>query len=292
MADEATLRLGNHTFTSRLIVGTGKYPSLDVMRAAHEASGAELVTVAIRRIHLDDPSGKTLLDHIDRTRLQILPNTAGCTTARDAVLTAHLAREAVGTDLIKLEVIGDAQTLYPDTAETIVAARELVREGFTVLPYIADDPVACLRLEELGCAAVMPLAAPIGSGLGLCNRYSIAIIKERASVPVIVDAGVGTASDAAIAMELGVDALLMNTGIAAARDPVAMARAMRLATEAGTSMEPSAAAVTRGLSWKGHSARCGRSIATQRRSSVGPACWRVSPAGCTCCTGSSATWSR
>jgi thiazole synthase len=233
MADEAKLRLGKHTFTSRLIVGTGKYPSLDVMRAAHEASGAELVTVAIRRIHLDDPSGKTLLDHIDRTRLQILPNTAGCTTARDAVLTAHLAREAVGTDLIKLEVIGDAQTLYPDTAETIVAARELVREGFTVLPYIADDPVACLRLEEVGCAAVMPLAAPIGSGLGLCNRYSIAIIKQRASVPVIVDAGVGTASDAAIAMELGVDGLLMNTGIAAAKDPVAMARAMRLATEAG-----------------------------------------------------------
>jgi thiazole synthase len=233
MADEAKLRIGKHTFGSRLIVGTGKYPSLDVMRAAHEASGAELVTVAIRRIHLDDPTGKTLLDHIDRTRLQILPNTAGCTTARDAVLTAHLAREAVGTDLIKLEVIGDAQTLYPDTAETIVAARELVREGFTVLPYIADDPVACLRLEELGCAAVMPLAAPIGSGLGLCNRYSIAIIKQRASVPVIVDAGVGTASDAAIAMELGVDALLMNTGIAAAGDPVAMARAMRLATEAG-----------------------------------------------------------
>ncbi len=203
------------------------------MRAAHEASGAELVTVAIRRIHLDDPSGKTLLDHVDRSRLQILPNTAGCTTARDAVLTAQLAREAVGTDLIKLEVIGDAQTLYPDTAETIVAARELVRLGFTVLPYIVDDPVACLRLEEIGCAAVMPLAAPIGSGLGLCNRYSIAIIKERASVPVIVDAGVGTASDAAIAMELGVDALLMNTGIAAANDPVAMARAMRLATEAG-----------------------------------------------------------
>ncbi len=233
MADEAKLKIGAHTFSSRLIVGTGKYPSLDVMRAAHEASGAELVTVAIRRIHLDDSSGKTLLDHIDRTRLQILPNTAGCTTARDAVLTAHLAREAVGTDLIKLEVIGDAQTLYPDTAETIVAARELVREGFTVLPYIADDPVACLRLEEVGCAAVMPLAAPIGSGLGLCNRYSIAIIKQRASVPVIVDAGVGTASDAAIAMELGVDGLLMNTGIAAANDPVAMARAMRLAVEAG-----------------------------------------------------------
>ncbi len=233
MADEAKLRIGRYEFGSRLIVGTGKYPSLDVMRQAHEASGAELVTVAIRRIHLDDPSGKTLLDHIDRSRLQILPNTAGCTTARDAVLTAQLAREAVGTDLIKLEVIGDAQTLYPDTTETIAAARELVRQGFTVLPYVVDDPVACQRLEALGCAAVMPLAAPIGSGLGLCNRYSIAIIKERASIPVIVDAGVGTASDAAIAMELGVDALLMNTGIAAARDPVRMAYAMRLATEAG-----------------------------------------------------------
>ena len=232
MYDEP-LRIGRHEVGSRLIVGTGKYPSLEVMQQAHEASGASMVTVAIRRIHLDDPSGKTLLDYIDRTRYEILPNTAGCTTAKDAILTAQLAREATGTDLIKLEVIGDPQTLYPDTTETIAAAKELVAQGFTVLPYVTDDPIACARLEDAGCAAVMPLAAPIGSGLGVCNPYAIALIKSRARVPVIVDAGVGTASDAAIAMELGIDALLMNTGIALARDPIAMARAMRLATEAG-----------------------------------------------------------
>jgi thiazole synthase len=225
--------IGRHALRSRLIVGTGKYSSLDVMREAHEASGTEMLTVAIRRIHLDDPSGKTLLDYLDRTRYKILPNTAGCTTAKEAILTAQLAREALETDLIKLEVIGDSRTLYPDVSETIEAARELVAQGFTVLPYIGDDPVACLRLEEIGCAAVMPLAAPIGSGLGICNPYSIAIIKERATIPVILDAGVGTASDATMAMELGVDGVLMNTGIAAARDPVAMARAMRFATEAG-----------------------------------------------------------
>jgi thiazole synthase len=230
---DAPLVIGKYEFRSRLIVGTGKYPSMEVMRAAHAASGAEMVTVAIRRIHLDDPTGKTLIDFIDRERMRILPNTAGCFNAKDAVLTAQLAREALGTDLIKLEVIGDPQTLYPDTKETLVAAEELVRQGFTVLPYIADDPTACKRLEELGCAAVMPLAAPIGSGLGVCNPYSIAIIKERAGVPVIVDAGVGTASDAALAMELGVDALLMNTGIAAAKDPVLMAEAMRAGVEAG-----------------------------------------------------------
>ena len=230
---DSVLTIGKYTFRSRLFVGTGKYPSLDVMRAAHVASGAEVVTVAIRRIHIDDPSGKTLIDYIDRERLTILPNTAGCFTAKDAVLTAKLAREALGTDLIKVEVIGDPDTLYPDTRETIAASEELVKAGFTVLPYIVDDPVACKRLEEVGCAAVMPLAAPIGSGLGVCNPYSIAIIKERATVPVIVDAGVGTASDAAIAMELGVDALLMNTGIAAARDPVLMASAMRDAVTAG-----------------------------------------------------------
>ena len=230
---DTPLRIGRHELRSRLIVGTGKYPSLEVMQRAHEASGTEMVTVAIRRISLDDPTGKTMLDYIDRTRYAILPNTAGCTTAKDAILTAQLARELLGTDLIKLEVIGDAQTLYPDTTETIAAARELVRDGFTVLPYIVDDPTACKQLEEIGCAAVMPLGAPIGSGLGVCNPYSIRIIKERAKVPVIVDAGVGTASDAAIAMELGVDAVLMNTGIAAAKDPVTMARAMRLAVEAG-----------------------------------------------------------
>jgi thiazole synthase len=230
---EDILRIGKREFASRLIVGTAKYPSLDVMQAAHAASGAQMVTVAIRRINLDDKSGKTLLDYIDRSRYQILPNTAGCYSAKEAVLTAQLARELVETDLIKLEVIGDSQTLYPDTRETLAAAAELVRDGFTVLPYVVDDPVACKQLEELGCAAVMPLAAPIGSGLGVCNPYSIRIIKERANIPVIVDAGVGTASDAAIAMELGVDAVLMNTGIAAAKEPVIMAEAMRLAIEAG-----------------------------------------------------------
>jgi thiazole synthase len=233
MTVDSPLRIGRYELHSRLIVGTGKYPSLEVMQQAHAASGTALVTVAIRRINLDDPSGKTMLDYIDRSAYAILPNTAGCTTAKEAVLTAQLARELLGTDLIKLEVIGDPHTLYPDTAETIAAARELVRDGFTVLPYVVDDPAACRRLEEAGCAAVMPLGAPIGSGLGICNRYSIAIIKERSGVPVIVDAGVGTASDAAIAMELGADGVLMNTGIAAARDPVAMATAMRLAVESG-----------------------------------------------------------
>ncbi len=233
LTHDAPLVLGKHTFTSRLLVGTGKYPSLDVMQRAHVASGTEIITVAIRRIELNDSNGKTLLDYLDRSRYTLLPNTAGCTTAKEAVLTARLAREALETDLIKLEVIGDLQTLYPDTSETLVAARELVADGFTVLPYIGDDPIACAQLEAIGCAAVMPLAAPIGSGLGICNPYSIAIIKERANIPVIVDAGVGTASDAAIAMELGVDALLMNTGIAAAQDPVAMATAMRYATYAG-----------------------------------------------------------
>jgi thiazole synthase len=228
-----TLRIGALEFRSRLIVGTGKYPSLDVMQAAHAASGAEMVTVAIRRINLDDRHGRTMLDFIDRDRYTILPNTAGCFSANEAVLTAQLARELLQTDLIKLEVIGDAQTLHPDTRETLAAAERLVNDGFTVLPYIGDDPIASRQLEDLGCAAVMPLAAPIGSGLGVCNPYSIRIIKERAGVPVIVDAGVGTASDAAIAMELGVDALLMNTGIAAASDPVRMARAMKHAVLAG-----------------------------------------------------------
>ncbi len=227
------LKIGKYEFTSRLIVGTGKYPSIEIMQAAHAASGAQMVTVAIRRINIDDPSGKTLLDYIDRAKLRVLPNTAGCYNAKDAVLTAQLARELLETDLIKLEVIGDAQTLHPDARGTLEAAEILVKDGFTVLPYVGDDPVVCKQLEELGCAAVMPLAAPIGSGLGVCNPYTIAIIKERANVPVIVDAGVGTASDAAIALELGVDALLMNTGIAAARDPALMADAMKHAVIAG-----------------------------------------------------------
>jgi thiazole synthase len=231
--DSETFKIGHYELGSRLIVGTGKYPSLDVMQAAHAASGAAMVTVAIRRISLDNAQGKTLLDYIDRERYLVLPNTAGCYSAKEAVITAQLARELLETDLIKLEVIGDAQTLHPDTRETLDAAERLVGEGFTVLPYVGDDPIACRQLEELGCAAVMPLAAPIGSGLGVCNPYSIRIIKERANVPVIVDAGVGTASDAAIAMELGIDALLMNTGIAGARDPVLMATAMKHAVLAG-----------------------------------------------------------
>lgn len=231
--NDDVLKIGKYEITSRLIVGTGKYPSVEVMQAAHEASGTQFVTVAIRRINLDDRSGKTLLDYIDRGKYLILPNTAGCYSAKEAVLTAQLARELLETDLVKLEVIGDPHTLYPDTRETIAAAAQLVKEGFTVLPYIVDDPVACKQLEEEGCAAVMPLAAPIGSGLGVCNPYSIRIIKERATVPVIVDAGVGTASDAAIAMELGADAILMNTGIAAANEPVRMAQAMKYAVQAG-----------------------------------------------------------
>ncbi|HYL26517.1 MAG TPA: thiazole synthase [Candidatus Nitrosotalea sp.] len=231
MAD--AFKIGKYELGSRLIVGTGKYPSMEVMREAHAASGAAMVTVAIRRVSLDNADGKTLLDFIDRDRYTLLPNTAGCYSAKDAVLTAQLARELLGTDLIKLEVIGDAETLHPDTRETLTAAEQLVAEGFTVLPYIGDDPIACKQLEEIGCAAVMPLAAPIGSGLGVCNPYSIRIIKERARVPVIVDAGVGTASDAAIAMEIGVDALLMNTGIALAGDPVLMATAMKHAVIAG-----------------------------------------------------------
>src|SRR5215469_4786186 len=172
-----TFQIGKYTFTSRLIVGTGKYPSLEVMQEAHVSSGAEMVTVAIRRINLDDPTGKTMLDYIDRSKFTILPNTAGCYNAKDAILTAQLARELLETDLIKLEVIGDADTLHPDARGTLEAAEALVNDGFTVLPYIGDDPVVCKQLEEVGCAAVMPLAAPIGSGLGVCNPYSISIIK-------------------------------------------------------------------------------------------------------------------
>ncbi|MFP8878647.1 MAG: thiazole synthase, partial [Myxococcota bacterium] len=201
--------------------------------AAAEASGAEMVTVALRRTKLDAPKGQGLLDFISPDRFAILPNTAGCFTAQDAISTARLARELLNTDLIKLEVIGDERTLFPDVAATIEAARVLVDEGFTVLPYVSDDPVACQQLAALGCAAVMPLAAPIGSGLGICNPANLRIIIETVEVPVIVDAGVGTASDASIAMELGSTAVLMNTGIAAAKDPIKMAHAMRLGVEAG-----------------------------------------------------------
>src|SRR6202167_313677 len=223
--------LAGKVFHSRLIVGTGKYRGVAATGAAVEASGAEIVPVAVRRVNIADRKSENLLDYIDPKRYQILPNTAGCYTVEEAVRTCRLAREVGVGDMVKLEVIGDQKTLFPDVPATIEAARILVKEGFKVLPYVTDDPVACLRLAEIGCAAVMPLAAPIGSGLGVCNPYSIAIIKERAGIPVIVDAGVGTASDAAIAMELGVDALLMNTGIAAAKDPVLMAEAMRAGVE-------------------------------------------------------------
>jgi len=225
--------LGSHTFKSRLIIGSGKYESFEQNLAAAEASGAEMVTIALRRTKLDAPKGQGLLDHISPDRFTILPNTAGCYTAEDAIETSHMARELLNTDLIKLEVIGDERTLFPDVAATIEAATVLVDEGFTVLPYVTDDPVACQRLAALGCAAVMPLAAPIGSGLGIRNPVNLRIIIETIEVPVIVDAGVGTASDAAIAMELGATAVLMNTGIAAAKEPVKMATAMRLAVEAG-----------------------------------------------------------
>ena len=228
-----TYRIGELEFRSRLIIGTGKYRSFNENREALDASGAEMVTVAVRRIDLASREPGSLLDHVPPDRFTLLPNTAGCFSVTEAVTTARLARELLDTSLIKLEVIGDKRTLFPDSAATLEAAAILVGEGFSVLPYIGDDPVACQRLEEIGCSAVMPLAAPIGSGLGIRNPTNIRIILESVSCPVIVDAGVGTASDAAIAMELGCTAVLMNTGIAAAKEPVKMARAMRLAVEAG-----------------------------------------------------------
>jgi thiazole synthase len=237
-------RLGSHEFRSRLIVGSGKYASLEQNLACIEAAGAEMVTVALRRVSLparragaesggNAPKEQNLYEALAARGLTILPNTAGCYTVADAVTTAHMGRELLGTTLVKLEVIGDERTLFPDTPATLEAARILLGEGFTVLPYIGDDPVACQRLAALGCAAVMPLAAPIGSGLGIRNPANLRIILETVELPVIVDAGVGTASDAAVAMELGATAVLMNTGIAAAKDPVKMARAMRLAIDAG-----------------------------------------------------------
>lgn len=227
------LTFANKKYSSRLILGTGKYPDFQIMKQAHEISGTQLVTVAIRRVNLNDASGESLLDYIDRSKIDILPNTAGCYNARDAILTAELAREALDTSLIKLEVIGDEKTLFPDNEALLVAAQELVNQGFIVLPYTNDDVIVCKKLQDLGCAAVMPLGAPIGSGLGIRNPYNIRIILEQMDVPVIVDAGVGTASDAAIAMELGCDGVLMNTGVACAKDPVKMAEAMRKAVEAG-----------------------------------------------------------
>lgn len=231
MSDE--LLIGSRKFRSRLIVGTGKYETLSLMKEAIESSGAEMVTVAVRRVDLSDSSQESLLSYINRDRVTILPNTAGCYSAEEAIRYSRLAREAGLSELIKLEVIGDEKTLFPDNEELLKATRVLVKEGFTVLPYTNDDPVVCKKLEDAGAAAVMPLGAPIGSGLGIQNVNNIRIIREAVQVPVIVDAGVGTASDAAVAMELGVDGVLMNTGIAGATDPVKMARAMKLAVEAG-----------------------------------------------------------
>jgi thiazole synthase len=227
------LIIAGRSFTSRLIVGTGKYSSHAVMAQAHAASGAEIVTVAVRRVNLSDRSKESLLDYIDTSKLMILPNTAACYTADDAIRTARLGREAGLSNWVKLEVIGDERTLFPDNEALLEATRVLVKEGFIVLPYTNDDPVVCRKLEDAGAAAVMPLGAPIGSGLGIQNPNNIRIIKEFSRVPVIVDAGVGTASDATIALELGADAVLMNTGIAGATDAVAMAEAMKLAVQAG-----------------------------------------------------------
>ncbi|HJL01439.1 MAG TPA: thiazole synthase [Polyangiaceae bacterium LLY-WYZ-15_(1-7)] len=232
MSDDA-LKIGEFSFSSRLFTGTGKYPDVETARAALKASGCEVVTVAVRRVDLKARGEGSILGVLQEGGYTILPNTAGCYTAKDAVRTARLAREMLDTPLVKLEVIGDEKTLFPDVPATLEAAELLVKDGFTVLPYVTDDPVACRRLEDLGCAAVMPLAAPIGSGLGVRNPFNVEIIVKHAGVPVIVDAGVGTASDAAFAMELGVDAILMNTAIAGAKDPVRMARAMKAAVEAG-----------------------------------------------------------
>jgi thiazole synthase len=225
--------VAGRTFSSRLFVGTGKYASNDIMVAALEASGAEVVTVAVRRVNISDRSKGSLLDHIDPKKYFLLPNTAGCYTADDAIRTARLAREAGLSDWVKLEVIGDERTLFPDNEALLAATRVLVKEGFVVLPYTNDDPIACKKLEAAGAAAVMPLGAPIGSGLGIQNVNNIRIIREAVQVPLIVDAGVGTASDATVAMELGADGVLMNTAIAGARDAVAMAEAMKLAVGAG-----------------------------------------------------------
>jgi thiazole synthase len=234
-ADDDLLTVAGRTFHSRLLTGTGKYKDFDETRRATDAAGAQIVTLAIRRVNIgQDASQPNLLDALPPDRFTLLPNTAGCYTADDAVRTCRLARELLdGHNLVKLEVLGDERTLYPDVVQTLVAAEKLVADGFDVMVYTSDDPILARRLEEIGCAAIMPLAAPIGSGLGIQNRYNLLEIIENAKVPVIVDAGVGTASDAAIAMELGCDGVLMNTAIAGAKNPVLMAHAMKLAVEAG-----------------------------------------------------------
>jgi thiazole synthase len=231
------LRIGPYTFRSRLFVGSGKYKDADETRRATEASGAEVITVALRRVDLKQRGEGSLMALLMEKRWTVLPNTAGCFTADDAVRTCRLARElgfsGAEPPIVKLEVIGDTRTLFPDNEQTLEAAKILVKEGFVVLPYCIDDPIVCRKLEEIGCAAVMPLAAPIGSGLGIRNEHNLLIIRDQAKVPVIVDAGVGTASDASVAMELGCDGVLMNTAIAGAKDPVLMAEAMREAVSAG-----------------------------------------------------------
>jgi thiazole synthase len=227
------LKIGPVELRSRLILGTGKYPSPEVMVQCHEASGTDMVTVAVRRVDLGDRTKASFLNWIDRAKIKLLPNTAGCYTADDAIRTAMLGREALGTPLVKIEVIGDEKTLYPDLPELLVATRKLVKEGFVVMPYTSDDLVTALRLEEAGAACVMPLGGPIGSGLGILNPTNIRMIIDRVKVPVIVDAGVGTASDVAVAMELGAHGVLLNTAVAAARDPLKMALAVRQACEGG-----------------------------------------------------------
>ena len=231
--EDAPLVLGQHTFESRLFLGTGKYATFEEMERALEISGTQCVTVAVRRVNLDPKAGPSLLDHVDRERYTILPNTAGCFDAESAVRTARLSREILDTNLVKLEVLGDARTLLPDPVGTLEATRELARDGFEVLVYTSDDPRMCVRLEEAGATAVMPAGSPIGSGQGILNPNAIRIIRELVQVPVIVDAGVGTASDVALAMELGVEGVLLNTGVASAREPLRMAAAMRDACRAG-----------------------------------------------------------
>ncbi len=233
MTFDDPLVIAGRTFKSRIILGTGKYASYEQNARALEAAGAEIVTVAVRRVNLTDRSQPMLVDHIDPKRYVFLPNTAGCYTAEDSIRTLRLARDAGGWSLVKLEVLGDAKTLYPNMRETLRAAEKLLADGFQVMVYCSDDPIAAKELEEMGCCAIMPLGAPIGSGLGIQNPLNIRLIVEQSRVPVLVDAGVGTASDAAVAMELGCDAVLMNTAIAEARDPIKMAKAMRLAVDAG-----------------------------------------------------------